>query len=148
MRLLLLFATTIMLVGCSTEMDGDQQARDAAGAWADAYFNCDYKEAIEYVTEDSRKWLLFAASNTTEQELELLQNAGGATVEIEDYFDEANDTMRLVTMTITNYFSPTTQLQTPTLAKEGTFKITVVKQHNQWLVRMVGLPQNEMQSRD
>jgi hypothetical protein len=146
MKLLLLFATAFIMAGCSVGNDGDQQAQNVAGAWADAYFNCDFKDASNYVTPESQKWLQYAASNTTEQDLKLLQEAGGARVTISDSFDEANDTMRLVTLNVTNCL--TVQGQTSALTKEGTFKVVVVKRDAGWQVRMAGLPQSGMQSRD
>ena len=143
MKLLLLFMTAILLTGCEMGMDGDQQARAAAEAWADAYFNCDFKDAKEYVTEESQKWLQFAASNTTEQDLKLLQEAGGAQIAVSDDFEEANDTMRLVTLTVSNCLTAKSAL-----SQEATFKVRVVKREAGWQVRMEGLPQNGMQSRD
>ena len=127
-------------------MTGDQQARNAAEDWADAYFNCDFKDASGYVTPESQKWLQFAASNTTAEDLKLIQEAGGAKVTASEGFDEANDTMRLVTLTVTNYL--TAQQQTSVLAKEGIFKVVVVKRNEDWQVRMAGLPRSEKQSRD
>ena len=124
-------------------MTGDQQARNAAEDWADAYFNCDFKDAKEYVTEESQKWLQFAASNTTEQDLKQLQEAGGAQIAVSDDFEEANDTMRLVTLTVSNCLTAKSAL-----SQEATFKVRVVKREAGWQVRMEGLPQNGMQSRD
>ena len=124
-------------------MTGDQQARNAAEDWADAYFNCDFKDAKEYVTEESQKWLQFAASNTTEQDLKLLQEAGGAQITVSEDFEEANDTMRLVTLTVNNCLTAKSAL-----SQEATFKVRVVKREAGWQVRMEGLPQNGMQSRD
>ena len=148
MKLLLLFAMAILMAGCDTGMNGDQQAREVAGDWADAYFNCDYKDASNYVTPESQKWLQYAASNTTEQDLKLLQEAGGAMVTVSDGFDEANDTMRLVTLTITNSLKTAKQGQTSEVAKDATFKVVVVKRDADWQVRMAGLPRSEKQSRD
>ena len=143
MKLLLLFATAILVAGCDAGMTGDQQARNAVEDWADAYFNCDFKDAKEYVTEESQKWLQFAASNTTEQDLKLLQEAGGAQIAVSDDFEEANDTMRLVTLTVNNCLTAKSAL-----SQEATFKVRVVKREAGWQVRMEGLPQNGMQSRD
>ena len=148
MKLLLLFMTAILLTGCEMGMDGDQQARAAAEAWADAYFNCDFKDASGYVTQESQKWLQYAASNTTEQELKLLQDAGGAHVTVSEGFDVANDTLRVVTLSVNNFLTPAAQRQTSALAKEATFKVTVVKRAAGWQVRLEGLPQNGMQSHD
>ena len=148
MKLLLLFMAAVLLTGCDMGMDGDQEARDAAEAWADAYFNCDFKDASGYVTPESQKWLQYAASNTTEQDLKLLQDAGGAQVIVSENFDVANDTLRVVTFSVTNVLTPAAQRQASALAKEATFKVTVVKRKAGWQVRMEGLPQNGMQSRD
>ena len=146
MKQLLLFVAAILLAGCDGGMTGDQQARNAAEDWADAYFNCDFKDASGYVTPESQKWLQFAASNTTAEDLKLIQEASGAKVTASEGFDEANDTMRLVTLTVTNYL--TAQQQTSVLAKEGIFKVVVVKRNEDWQVRMAGLPRSEKQSRD
>ena len=85
MKLLLLFATAFIMAGCSVGNDGDQQAQNVAGAWADAYFNCDFKDASGYVTTESQKWLQYAASNTSAEELKLLHehplNINSASVE-------------------------------------------------------------------
>lgn len=139
--------TALMLAGCDGGMDGDQQAREAAGDWADAYFNCDFKDASGYVTTESQKWLQYAASNTSAEELKLLQEAGGAQVSVVDGFDEANDTMRLVTLNVTNSLKPSAQGKAE-LVKDGTFKVVVVKREAGWQVRMAGLPRSEKQSRD
>jgi hypothetical protein len=146
MKQLLLFLAAILVAGCDVGMDGDQQAREVAGDWADAYFNCDFKDASGYVTPESQKWLQYAASNTTAEELKMLKDAGGARVSVNNSFDEANDTMRLVTLNVSNVL--TTQQQKPVLAEEGIFKVTVVKRDGEWLVRMAGLPQSGKQSRD
>ena len=146
MKQLLLFVTAILMAGCDIGMDGDQQAKNVAGDWADAYFNCDYKDASKYVTPESQMWLQYAASNTTAEELKLLKEAGGAQVSVSDAFDEANDTMRLVTLNVTNVL--TTQQQTSVLTKDVTFKVMVVKHDGDWKVRMAGLPQSGKQSRD
>ena len=147
MKQLLLFMTAILLAGCDGGMDGDQQARESAGDWADAYFNCDYKDASGYVTPESQKWLQYAASNTTAEELKVLKDAGGAQVAVEELFDEANDTMRLVTLYVTNSLKPSVQGKAE-LVKDGTFKVMVVKREVGWQVRMAGLPRNEKQNRD
>ena len=139
--------TVILLAGCDVGMDGVQQARKSAGDWADAYFNCDFKDASGYVTTESQKWLQYAASNTSAEELKLLQEAGGAQVSVDDGFDEANDTMRLVTLNVTNSLKPSAQGKAE-LVKDGTFKVVVVKREAGWQVRMAGLPRSGKQSRD
>ena len=122
MRQLLFFLTAITMASCNAGFEGDDAALKVATDWADAYFNCDFHEAATFATPESDKWLRFAASNTTEQDLQTLE--GKATATADDYFSPA-------------------QIQ-----EEGTFLITVVKRDGKWKVRMEDLPQSEKQSRD
>ena len=91
MRQLFFFLTAITMASCNVGIEGDDAALDVAANWADAYFNCDFHEAANYATPESDKWLRFAASNTTEQDLQTLE--GKATATADEYFTEANDTL-------------------------------------------------------
>ncbi len=137
----------LLLTGCGEATESDNAARQVAQAWGDAYFNCDYHEAEQYVTEESGKWLRFAASNTTESDLELLQRQQ-ATVDADDYFPVATDTLRVVRLKVENYLSPTALGEASRQEEEGVFEVTVVKRADSWQVRMEGLPRSEKQSRD
>ncbi len=147
MKQLLLFMSAILIAGCDAGLNGDQQAREVAESWADAYFNCDYKDACGYVTPESQKWLQYAASNTTAEKIKMLQEAGGAQVSVSEEFDETNDTMRLVMLTVTNSLTTSKQGGSE-LLRDGTFKVAVVKRDAGWQVRMAGLPRSGKQSRD
>lgn len=137
----------LLLTGCGEATESDDAARQVAQAWGDAYFNCDYHEAEQYVTEESGKWLRFAASNTTESDLELLQRQN-ATVDADDYFPVATDTLRVVRLKVENYLSPTALGEASRQEEEGVFEVTVVKRADSWQVRMEGLPRSEKQSHD
>jgi hypothetical protein len=127
----------------------DQEATDTAVKWADAYFNYDFHEAEKYATPESRQWLQFAASNTTERDLQLVQeNEGGASIEVNDFFPDANDTLRVVSLTVHDFVSSSLPADSARLVDEGTFTITTVLRDGVWKVRMEGLPQSERQSRD
>ena len=149
MKVFFLFCTAIVLSGCNFTNDHDQEAIEAAVCWAEAYFNYDFHKAEEYATPESGRWLKFAASNTTEHDLQLvLQNENGATVEVEDFFPEANDTLRVVSLKVSNFVSSTLPAESAQLVDEGVFNITTVLRDGKWKVRMEGLPQSEKQSRD
>lgn len=146
MRQLFFFLTAITMASCNVGIEGDDAALDVAANWADAYFNCDFHEAANYATPESDKWLRFAASNTTEQDLQTLE--GKATATADEYFTEANDTLRVVTLHVRNFLKPVAVGTPAQLQEEGTFLVTVVKRDGKWKVRMEGLPQSEKQSRD
>ena len=147
MKYLLLSLTALLLTACSVVGDDDEVIR-VAEIWGNAYFNCDYHRAAEYSTPESDRWLRFAASNTTEGDLQLLRDHQ-AVAAASDYFTVANDTLRVVTLHVDHYVKPTLLgQQTSVQADNGQFHVTVVKRGRQWLVRMEGLPRSERQNHD
>jgi hypothetical protein len=146
MRQLFLLLSVAIMASCNIGQEGDDVALSVAADWADAYFNCDFHEAASYATAESEQWLRFAASNTTEQDLQTVK--GGATATADDYFTVANDTLRVVTLHVRNFLKPVAVGEPAQLQEEGTFLVTVVKRDGKWKVRMEGLPRSEKQSRD
>ncbi len=141
--------TIVFLAACSFGNQGDEEALQVAEQWGDAFFNCDFHRAERYCTTDSKQWLQFAASNTTEQDLQLLQqNEDGATVTAEDFFPEANDTMRMVMLQVKNHLSTPAIGDTAIMVEKSVFRIPVVKQKGEWRVKMEDLPRSGRQSRD
>ncbi len=147
-RTLLMLAMPVLIAACEIGPRDDDAAREAAEIWASAYFNCDFHTAADYATAESGKWLRFAASNTSESDLQVLQDAGGAGVSVSDYFPVANDTLRVVELTVSRFLAPVAIGEPPHLDDEASFHVTVVLRDNRWKVRMEGLPRNEKQSRD
>ena len=147
MKKILIFALTLSMTACSMIQSDDDKATDVAIEWGEAFFNCDYHAAEQLSTPESRRWLQFAASNTTQHDLDLLKQHA-AEVEATDFFPEANDTLRVVELEVSNSISPTLNGEESVQQEEALFHVTVVNRNCSWLVRMAGLPRNEKQSRD
>ena len=147
MKKLLILAMVLSLTACKLTNREDTLATDVAVQWGEAFFNCDYHAAQALSTPESRRWLQFAASNTTQQDLDLLKQHA-AEVEATDYFPAANDTLRVVQLVVRNSLSPAVNGGAPLQVDEALFSVTVVKRNDQWLVRMASLPRSERQSRD
>ena len=147
MKKLLILAMVLSLTACNLTNREDTLATDVAVQWGEAFFNCNYHAAQTLSTPESRRWLQFAASNTTQQDLDLLKQHA-AEVEATDYFPAANDTLRVVQLVVRNSLSPAVNGGAPLQVDEAQFSVTVVKRNNQWLVRMASLPRSERQSRD
>ena len=147
MKKLLFFALTLSMTACSMIQSDNDQATDVAVEWGEAYFNCDYHAAEQLSTPESRRWLQFAASNTTQQDLDLLKQHA-ADVEATDYYPEASDTLRVVELVVRNSLSPSINAGQSSQVEEALFHVTVVKRNGAWQVRMAGLPRSEKQSRD
>jgi hypothetical protein len=147
MKKLLILAMVLSLTACNLTNREDTLATDVAVQWGEAFFNCDYHAAQALSTPESRRWLQFAASNTTQQDLDLLKQHA-AEVEATDYFPAANDTLRVVQLVVRNSLSPAVNGGAPLQVDEALFSVTVVKRNDQWQVRMASLPRSERQSRD
>ncbi len=147
MKKYLILSLTLALTACNMMQNDDDQATAIAIEWGEAFFNCDYHAAEALSTPDSRRWLQFAASNTTQQDLDLLKQHA-AEVEATDFFPEANDTLRVVELVVRNSVKPTIAGEQPSQIEKAMFRTTVVKRDGSWLVRMASLPRSEKQSRD
>ena len=147
MKKYLILSLTLALTACNMMQNDDDQATAIAIEWGEAFFNCDYHTAEALSTPDSRRWLQFAASNTTQQDLDLLKQHA-AEVEATDFFPEANDTLRVVELAVRNSVKPTIAGEQPSQIEKAMFRTTVVKRNGSWLVRMASLPRSEKQSRD
>ena len=147
MKKTLVLALSLLLIACNMIQNDDDEATSTAIQWGEAFFNCDYHTAEALCTPESRRWLQFAASNTTQQDLDLLKQHA-AEVEATDFFPEANDTLRVVELVVHNSISPSIHAGESSQVDKALFHITVVKRNSKWLVRMADLPRSEKQSRD
>ena len=147
MKKLLICALMLSLTACNMIQRDDDQATAVAVEWGEAFFNCDYHAAEALSTPESRRWLQFAASNTTQHDLDLLKQHA-AEVEATDFFPDANDTLRVVELVVHNSISPSIHAGESSQVDKALFHITVVKRNSKWLVRMADLPRSEKQSRD
>ena len=147
MKKLIIFAITLSLAACDMPQNDDDKATAVAVEWGEAFFNCDYHAAEALSTPESRRWLQFAASNTTQHDLDLLKQHA-AEVEATDYFPEASDTLRVVQLVVRNSISPSINAGESVQQEEALFHTTVVKRNGNWQVRMEGLPRSEKQNRD
>ncbi len=147
MKKLLIMALTLSMTACSMIQSDDDKATEIAVQWGEAYFNCDFHAAEKLSTPESLRWLQFAASNTTQEDLDLLKQQA-ADVEATDYIPEANDTLRVVELRVDHYLSKNLSVGVSQQMEEAVFHITTVKRNGSWQVRMAGLPRSEKQSRD
>lgn len=147
MKKLLIWALALSLTACSMLRKDDDQATAVAVEWGEAFFNCDYHAAEALCTPESRRWLQFAASNTTQHDLDMLRQQA-AQVEATEFFPEASDTLRVVELVVRNSVSPTIHGGESAQVEEALFHVTVVRRNGSWQVRMASLPRSEKQSRD
>ena len=132
-----------------THPSSSSDAESVAEQFCVSYFSLHYAEAMTYCTDDSKKWLRFAASNIHESDLETLRaDEDGVSVSVIDMQTSPADSTGSATVRVRNYLSADLIDGPATMVEEGFFHIDLVKQSGQWTVRMAGLPRSERQSRD
>jgi hypothetical protein len=139
-----------ILAACSANYSDfkDDSARQLAKDFGNAYFNCDYQEAIKYVTTESEKWLRFAASNITQEDIELLNSKEEGAEICTDDVQLINDSTAVVTLSVRNFLMKDSIGRSGHIADEGIYQLTIIYRDKKCYVRMEGLPRNERQSHD
>lgn len=128
----------MLVISCGKE--GDNDPRIVVDSFANAYFNWRFKEAISYVTFDSRKWLRFAASQVDAEDVDSLRSSEFApSVEVVD-MDCIDDSTAMATVKVTNFMVLDSIGKHPHNEAERNFKIPVSLSGNYWRVKLTHLP--------
>ena len=125
-----------LLTGC-IQHSNQTEATKAAIQWSEAYFGYDYHEAERFCTPESGKWLRFAASNASQDDVDLM---GDQTIEVTAIRESADDTLRFVTLQVSHFVRPGTVGEPSSLGSDGQYQLVMVKRNGQWLVKLNGLP--------
>ena len=146
MKYYLLSFLVFLLTGCQLINGKSENAVDEPLTnWAAAYFNFHYQDALEYTTPESGKWIRFAASNITEQDVAFIKNQDkNAQVEIIDRHMMAGDSTCSARIRVSNYVELGSFGQENKQVDNAEFQVILVNRDGKWLVKMEGLPRNEM----
>lgn len=125
-------------------------AEKVTEAFADAYFNYDFKRAEKYITPESRQWLHFAASNVSQETLDVLKLMGDEELPtvIVGETEVVDDSTQRVGVTVRNIVDTDSIGQAASVRDEETFRLTLVNREGNWMVKMEDLPRSEKRSRD
>lgn len=142
----LLAGTCLSLVSCNDVPNGEKKELDKeVTAFADAYFGYDFDLALQHCTPESRKWLVYAASNVHEEDLETLRSQEeGTSAEVIDY-DFDSDTTGTAIVEVHRFLQTDSIGQPGRMVDQATFSLPIVHTGGKWTVRMEGLPQSEKQ---
>lgn len=135
----------VVLLGSVTSLTAchegsESQLKETVDSFAEAYFNWQFPRAVPYCTQESRRWLSYAASQVNEYDVDSLRAMDrGAEHEISDiHYD--NDSMAIVNIAVHHYMSMDSLGQAARLVDEGLYRVPVVYKGERWLVELRGLP--------
>ncbi len=149
MKYYILSFMLFFMASCQSSGDSNTNAIDKSlSTWAEAYFNFDYEKAMKYMTPESGKWIRYAASNITENDISFIKTQNKQTrIEIIDH-QLQGDTLCYATIRVSDFVQLGVEAQDNKAIDQADFYIKLVKRDGDWLVRTEGLPRSEKQSRD
>ena len=142
MRKYVLFMVSAWLLNACSHADGDADAavKERARQFAEAYFNYDFISARSLATPESEKWLRFAASNVTQEDVDLINATSKSTSIAVTDCHRLDDTTTCVRVIVYNAVLKDTIGRPAHVASEADFALTLVNREGTYLVRMEGLP--------
>lgn len=129
---------SMIVASCGKERQDDPRA--VVESFSNAYFNWRFKEAEAYVTKESTKWLVFAASQVDTEDIDSLRAIEyAATAEVGD-IDDIDDSTALVTVVVKDFLPIDSIGKHPCIQETGSFQIPVSFDGKNWKVKLTCLP--------
>lgn len=98
----LILLTAFTVTSCKEDNE-EEKIENGACRFAEYFFNCLYKDAMKLCTPESAKWLSYAASNISQEDIDILNSQkDDATCESTDII-MPDDTTAVVTMKVKNF---------------------------------------------
>lgn len=119
---------------CCSKSNEEEQLEAAALEFATAYFNYDLNKASTLCTPESRKHMLFIASNIHEGDIEILRSQDkGASVEIKSVTVGDVQTTGSVEFEVYDFMETDTIGRPGHITENSTFRLTFRKCGDTWL---------------
>ena len=101
------------------------------------------------MTPDSRKWIIYVASNLSDDDIEALNTkTAPAVTEITDSTYNEYDSTGIVVVAVKNYMAFDSIGVTGHIADEQIYRIPFVRYENRWKIKMEAPLRNEKSDRD
>lgn len=144
MNFLYIFLLTFLLISCTQNKSNEQMLEERADSFATAYFNYQFKEAKKHVDTPSEKWLQYAATNVTQEDVDILKKQeNGASVTINDIiFSNMQETQADVHITVHNFLQHDSIGKSGQMIEDAKFILKAYQENGRWFIKMEDLPQS------
>lgn len=140
---------SLLMAACAGQQSASvDAAKSQIEAFAEAYFNYDFRQAEKYVTPESGKWLRFAASNVTQEDLDMINAQELAATAVVSDCLQTDDSTFQATVEVCNFLQKDSLEMPGTIVDQALFKVMAVEREGNYLVRMACLPRSERQNPD
>lgn len=136
----LILLTAFTVTSCKEDNE-EEKIENGACRFAEYFFNCLYKDAMKLCTPESSKWLSYAASNISQDDIDILNSQkDDATCESTDVI-MPDDTTAVVTMKVKNFLMMDS-IGVPSKIKESAlYTIVMRKRDGRWKAHLDSMPQ-------
>jgi hypothetical protein len=130
-----------LLWACERHHEGDEeQLTETVNLFTTAYFNWHFQEALKNVDDDSRRWLVYAATNVHQADIDSLRAMKmGASHEIDDV-DYTSDTTAVAFVTVSNFLAMDTIGTSGHVVEKAKFALPLTYEKGKWQVSLRELP--------
>ena len=134
-----------LLCGCDhLPSSHGTQAENAVDSFCQAYFRYQYQRAMSFTTDDSRKWLAYAASNVHQEDVEALKaQESGVSIDIDEVVAPEQDTVGYAVVDVENYIGMDSIGQVGHLQAPARYRFDLVKRGGKWKIKLGGMPRGE-----
>jgi hypothetical protein len=145
MRFIVFFILTAMLVAGCVRKDSEETntAEDCAKRFVEAFYNFEYKKAFGLCAQENDSWLRLYVSNLSEEDLKSIKTLTSRP-EIDDCrIIVQNGDSAVVECSLHNVFVIDGIGSQGHMESDATVCVHLIKEKDEWRVRMAGLPRNE-----
>ena len=130
----------LLITACSSHKD-EPQLKETANGFAATFFNWQLNEALPYCTPESKKWIEYAGSQITQEDIDLLKAQDeGASHQLEDINYQAGDTTATVVVKVKNVMLLDSIGKSGKMMEKASFQIHLCYRNKQWKVLLTSLP--------
>lgn len=134
------FLSMFSLFWSSCGHGGENSADDVADSFSVAYFNWRFVDAQHFATKTSQRWLSYAASQVTQEDVDSLRKMlSGAETNVEDV-DYKDDTTAIAVVKVRGFLAMDSIGKAPRIIDEKKFTLPLSLVGDKWLVNLKGLP--------
>ena len=142
---IILAATALMTICACTSDKDKEEIENTARDFASCYFGCHFDEAIKLCDKESRKWIVFTATNISDDDLTVLNSS--ETMPQYDVKDVSvdNDSTATAIVEAKDYMRASDIDTTAVISQEDIYAFKLRKRGVKWLVSldMVPTPTNK-----
>jgi hypothetical protein len=127
---------TAMLILTACSAKETEQIEQNATAFASAYYNFRFNNALALCTKESEKWIRFQASNVRQDDLNVYNNmTDSAQCTVADISID-NDSSATVTMDVRNYIQTDSIYRNGKVGQKALVVLKMKKKSDKWLVSL------------